>query len=80
LFGKCLPQTGCDAKLFLGSVNGWQVSQFPGKFFSLPKQVNKILHDIVALKQELTHNLGFSHIQVIQVNSGCALHQVLVFS
>ncbi|MGL5062437.1 MAG: hypothetical protein ACRC62_20865 [Microcoleus sp.] len=34
-----------------------------------PKQSNKILHDIVTLKQELTHHTRFAWIQIIQVNS-----------
>jgi hypothetical protein len=45
-------------------VDSLQISKLPPEVFSLPKQVNKVLHDRMALKQELTHFLEFTRIEV----------------
>ncbi len=80
LLGKRLPQASCNPKSCLSFVDGWQVSKFSRKVFALPKQVNKVRHDIATLKQELMHELRIKSVQIVQLNPCCELHHIPISS
>lgn len=69
---------GGNLKLLLSFVDGGQVSKLSRKVLTLPKQVNKKLHNTLAFIQEQAYNLELTCFQIIQVNPCRAFHQILV--
>ena len=66
LFSQGLSKSGCSVKPIHSTVDGRQVSQLTPKVLTLPKQVNKVLHNVMTAIEERLQDRSLAFIYMVK--------------